>query len=156
MAEPEISNWPNMRKFLNFPYTTLLIIELLTVLYYNLLISNIIIEVIFMETINKAWVEIEINKGTNEICSYRGKILIAELEGWIAGTLTKPVVKLEKTYWVTKNYNATVEQYEYTYNVLGEEEGEFTNFSGDLYIRADKILMIYILRNGMEREAYDL
>lgn len=108
-----------------------------------------------MEERTKAWVEIEIAKGSSEICTYRGVVTIADLEGWIAGTLTKPVIKLEKTYWVNKNYNATVEQYYFTYNILGGEEGEFANFSGDVFIRADKITMIYILKDGVEREVYD-
>lgn len=96
-----------------------------------------------MNTISKArddkrvWVEVEVNKYTEGITVFRGQMLRSDLDAWVCGELIDCAIKLEKTYWFLEDNLC----------VLGKGEESFVrHYTGDTYLRADTIMLIFLLK----------
>lgn len=85
----------------------------------------------------KVWVEVEVNKYTDGITVFRGQILRTDLEAWSRGELVDCAIKLEKTYWFLED----------TICVLGKGEENVRHYTGDTYLRADTIMLIFVLKD---------
>jgi len=85
------------------------------------------------------WVEVEVNKTPGMINTYRGRIDRASLDLWARGEL-RGSMQLSDVYWQ-----------EGEDPILLGEPGPFVNFTGVVYIRADAIVALLVLRDGRER-----
>ncbi len=85
----------------------------------------------------KVWVEVEVNKFTDGITVFRGRMAKAELEAWTAGELVDCMVKLEKTYWFQDERVC----------MLGYGDGNGKHYTGDTYIRVDTIMLVFVLKD---------
>ena len=88
------------------------------------------------DTEKRVWVEVEVNKYTDGITVFRGKMLKTDVEAWAAGELVDCAVKLENTYWYLEDGLC----------VLGKGEDPVKQYTGDTYLRADTIMLIFTLR----------
>lgn len=86
----------------------------------------------------KVWVEVEVNKYTDGITVFRGQMLKTDLESWTRGELIDCAIKLEKTYWFLEE-NITI---------LGKGDDPAAHYTGEIYLRADTIMLIFILKEG--------
>ncbi|HKY69598.1 MAG TPA: hypothetical protein VJ205_01745 [Gammaproteobacteria bacterium] len=86
----------------------------------------------------KVWVEVEVNKYTDGITVFRGKISLEDLKAWEAGELIDCAIKLENTYWYSEN----------SICILGKGKEAASHYTGDTYIRVDTIMLIFILREN--------
>lgn len=84
----------------------------------------------------KVWVEIEVNKYTDGITVFRGQLLKTDMESWFRGELVDCALRLEKTYWFLED----------TVCVLGKGDDHTRQYTGDIFIRADTIMLIFILK----------
>lgn len=84
----------------------------------------------------KVWVEVEVNKFTDGITVFRGRMLKKDIEAWSNGELVDCSIKLEKTYWFVGENICT----------LGNGEGNARQYTGDTYIRVDAIMLIFVLK----------
>lgn len=84
----------------------------------------------------KVWVEVEVNKFTDGITVFRGRMHKKELDAWANGELVDCCVKLEKTYWYAED----------TVCMLGNGDGNVKHYTGDTYIRVDAIMLIFVLK----------
>jgi hypothetical protein len=89
------------------------------------------------EHAKRVWVEVEVNKYTEGITVFRGQMLKSDIDGWISGELVDCAIKLEKTYWFLEDGLC----------VLGKGEDHVKHYTGDTYLRADTIMVIFILRD---------
>lgn len=85
----------------------------------------------------KVWVEVEVNKYTDGITVFRGQMLKTDLEGWSRGELVESSIKLEKTYWFLEDNVC----------VLGKGDDAARQYTGDTYLRADTIMLIFVLKD---------
>ncbi len=98
----------------------------------------------------KKWVEFEVQKTEYQISTYRGQVDEQELNSLISGNDIK-FIKMTECYW----YNDP-DQYDEadeavgTFSRLGE--GAYSNFSGEVYIRGEKIVGVLILQSGFTGE----
>lgn len=103
----------------------------------------------------EVWVEIETNKDTSTVNSYRGRTTRAEVEAWSADQLGRRALRLRDAYWVEDIYGddplVLTPTGQHTV-VLGQGPGRFANYSGEILIRADTIAVILVLKNGDERD----
>lgn len=103
----------------------------------------------------EVWVEIETNKDTSTVNSYRGRTTRAEVEAWSADQLGKRALRLRDAYWVEDIYGddplVLTPSGQHTV-VLGQGPGRFANYTGEVLIRADTIAVILVLKGGAERE----
>lgn len=106
----------------------------------------------------KIWVQIETNKGTNHVCHYRGLMLLDDLDKWVAGKLKAKCILLEQCYWVEQEdlvQNESGDEYLMPfYRIVGHDIGQYYNFSGDIFLVAEHIVVIYKLKDGSERESF--
>lgn len=84
----------------------------------------------------KVWVEVEVNKFTDGITVFRGRMQKKDIEAWSNGELVDCSIRLEKTYWFVGENICT----------LGNGEGNSRQYTGDTYIRVDAIMLIFILK----------
>lgn len=84
----------------------------------------------------KLWVEIEVNKYTDGITVFRGQMLKTDLDAWARGELVDCAIKLEKTYWFLEDNLC----------ILGQGDESTRQYVGDTYLRADTIMLIFILK----------
>jgi len=84
----------------------------------------------------KVWVEVEVNKYTDGITVFRGLMQRTDLEAWSRGDLIESSIKLEKTYWFLEDAVC----------VLGKGDDAAKQYTGDTYLRADTIMLIFILK----------
>jgi hypothetical protein len=84
----------------------------------------------------KIWVEVEVNKYTDGVTVFRGQMLETDLEAWSRGELLDCAVKLEKTYWFLEESMC----------VLGRGDDTTRYYTGDTYLRADTIMLIFTLK----------
>lgn len=84
----------------------------------------------------KVWVEVEVNKYTDGITVFRGQLLKSDLDAWSRGELVDCAVKLEKTYWFLDENIC----------ILGKGEEPARQYTGDTYLRADTIMLIFVLK----------
>ena len=84
----------------------------------------------------KVWVEVEVNKYTDGITVFRGQMLKTDLEAWSRGELVDCAIKLEKTYWFLED----------TVCILGKGEDSARHYTGDTFLRADTIMLIFVLK----------
>lgn len=87
-------------------------------------------------TEKKVWVEVEVNKYTDGITVFRGQLTRADLDAWSRGELTDCAIRLEKTYWFLDE----------TVCVLGKGEDSARQYTGNTYLRADTIMLIFELK----------
>ncbi len=85
----------------------------------------------------KVWVEVEVNKYTDGITVFRGHMLKTDVEAWSRGELVDCAIKLEKTYWFLEDNVC----------ILGTGDDNVRQYTGDTYLRADTIMLIFILKN---------
>ena len=85
----------------------------------------------------KVWVELEVNKYTDAITVFRGRIDRVELENWSSGELVDCALKLENTYWIVDN----------SVCILGDADSVTKNYTGDAYIRVDTIILMFELKD---------
>jgi len=85
----------------------------------------------------KVWVEVEVNKYTDGITVFRGQMLKSDLDAWSRGELVESAIKLEKTYWFLED----------TVCMLGKGEDSARHYTGDTYLRADTIMLIFVLKD---------
>lgn len=85
----------------------------------------------------KVWVEVEVNKYTDGITVFRGKMLLSDVDAWASGELVDCALKLEKTYWYHDNNIC----------MLGCGEGNARQYTGDTYIRVDTIMLLFVLKD---------
>ena len=88
-------------------------------------------------TEKKVWVEVEVNKYTDGITVFRGQMMKADLEAWSRGELVESAIKLEKTYWFLEDNIC----------VLGKGDDNARQYTGDTYLRADTIMLIFALKD---------
>jgi hypothetical protein len=84
----------------------------------------------------KVWVEVEVNKYTDGITVFRGQLSKSDLDAWSRGELVDCAVKLEKTYWFLDENLC----------VLGTGDDTARQYTGDTYLRADTIMLIFVLK----------
>lgn len=84
----------------------------------------------------KVWVEVEVNKYTDGITVFRGRMSKADLEAWSRGELIDCAVKLENTYWFLEEAVC----------ILGKGEDHAKQYTGDTYLRSDTIMLIFVLK----------
>ena len=84
----------------------------------------------------KVWVEIEVNKYTDGITVFRGQMQKSDLESWFRGELVDCAIKLEKSYWFLEE----------NIFVLGKGDEHTRQYTGDIFIRADTIMLIFVLK----------
>lgn len=87
-------------------------------------------------TEKKVWVEVEVNKYTDGITVFRGQLTRTDLDAWSRGELTDCAIRLEKTYWFLDE----------TVCVLGKGEDSARQYTGNTYLRADTIMLIFELK----------
>lgn len=85
----------------------------------------------------KIWVEVEVNKFTEGITVFRGLIAKADLEAWSRGELVDCAIRLESTYWFLED----------SLCVLGKGEDNARHYTGEVYLRADTVMLIFPLRD---------
>jgi hypothetical protein len=85
----------------------------------------------------KIWVEIEVNKYTDGITVFRGQMLKTDLDAWLGGELSDSSIKLEKAYWFLEDNIC----------VLGKGDDHTRQYTGEIFIRADTIMLIFILKD---------
>lgn len=85
----------------------------------------------------RLWVEVEVNKYTEGITVFRGQMLKSDIDAWSQGELVDCAIKLEKTYWFLEDGLC----------VLGKGEDHVKHYTGDTYLRADTIMVIFVLRD---------
>lgn len=104
---------------------------------------------------DEVWVELETNKGTTSVATYRGRTTRAEVEAWLEGTLGRRCLRLRNVYWVEDVYADdpyVSEPVRYNYVILGQARGKFSNFTGEVFVRGDTIVVIMLLKDGNEWE----
>lgn len=84
----------------------------------------------------KVWVEVEVNKFTDGITVFRGRMQKKQLDLWANGELVDCCIKLEKTYWYVDENVC----------MLGNGDGNAKQYTGDTYIRVDAIMLIFVLK----------
>lgn len=84
----------------------------------------------------KIWVEVEVNKFTEGITVFRGKILQSTLEAWARGEMIDGSVLLQNTYWFLED----------SLCILGKGDEHAGHYTGDVYLRADTIMLIFPLK----------
>lgn len=84
----------------------------------------------------KVWVEVEVNKYTDGITVFRGQMQKSDLDAWSRGELAECAIKLEKTYWFLEENIC----------VLGTGEDNARQYTGDTFLRADTIMLIFVLK----------
>src|SRR5579871_6882962 len=89
------------------------------------------------KTEKKVWVEVEVNKYTDGITVFRGQMLKTDLESWFSGDLTDRSIKLERAYWFLEENIC----------ILGKGDDHTRQYTGDIFIRADTIMLIFILKD---------
>lgn len=94
------------------------------------------------------WVEVETNKESGSISSYRGRIQRAALERWFRGD-RKGAILVEDVYWTVDDPD---EEGGVQYVIPGHTPGPYRNGLGKFYVRADTIVVISLLRDGTERD----
>lgn len=95
-------------------------------------------------TEKKVWVEVEVNKYTDGITVFRGQMAKSDLEAWTRGELTDCAIRLEKTYWFLDD----------AVYVLGKGEDSAPQYTGDTYLRADTIMLIFMLKDNSFPEVH--
>ncbi|MFI4937439.1 MAG: hypothetical protein ACHQJ6_02890 [Candidatus Berkiellales bacterium] len=85
----------------------------------------------------KVWVEVEVNKYTDGITVFRGHMAKTDVDAWARGELIDCAIKLEKTYWFLEDQIC----------ILGKGEENVRQYTGDTYLRADTIMLIFILKD---------
>jgi hypothetical protein len=88
-------------------------------------------------TEKKVWVEVEVNKYTDGITVFRGQMQKTDLDAWSKGELVECSIKLEKTYWFLEDNIC----------VLGKGDDNARQYTGDTYLRADTIMLIFVLKD---------
>jgi len=88
------------------------------------------------KTDKRVWVEVEVNKYTDGITVFRGQMLQSDVEAWSRGDLLDSAIKLEKTYWFLEDNTC----------ILGQGEDVANQYTGDTYLRADTIMLIFMLK----------
>lgn len=107
----------------------------------------------------KVWVEIETHKGTLNVSSYRGRILPNDFNEWVSGKLSKKCIKLSEAYWVEGEVwvedplQCNQPRRLVTYRVMGYDDGQFSNHTGDIFLIAEHIIVIAFLKGRFERDA---
>lgn len=109
---------------------------------------------------DKIWVEIETNKGTPNINAYRGRILLKDFQGWVSGKLDKKCIQLYEAYWVEGE--SWVEKTKFSnqptratsYRIMGEDNGQYNNHTGDIFLIAEQIVVIALLKGSFERDLF--
>lgn len=86
----------------------------------------------------KVWVEVEVNKYTDGITVFRGQMQKSDLEAWTRGELVDCSIRLEKTYWFLEE----------SVTVLGKGDDPAKHYTGETYLRADTIMLIFILKES--------
>lgn len=86
---------------------------------------------------DKVWVEVEVNKFTDGITVFRGRMLRKDLDAWANGELVDCCIKLEKTYWFMDDNVC----------MLGNGEDNARQYTGDTYIRVDAVMLIFVLKD---------
>ena len=107
----------------------------------------------------RIWVEIETHKQTTGISMYRGSIDKADFEAILNETYTKKWVKLEWVFWNESEFvqdyfenDQHIEDRLVTLNtLLGEGPGQYEHHTGEMYVQADTIVVIYLLQDGSGR-----
>lgn len=94
----------------------------------------------------KVWVEIEVNKFTDGITVFRGRMLRKELDAWYRGELVDCGIRLEKTYWFTEDGIC----------MLGSGEENTKQYTGETYIRVDAIMLIFALKDDSDPNSIGL
>ena len=84
----------------------------------------------------KVWVEIEINKYTDGLTVLRGQMQKIDVEAWSRGELVDCAIKLEKAYWFLEGGLC----------ILGKGDDNARQYTGDVYLRADTIMVIFTLK----------
>jgi hypothetical protein len=106
----------------------------------------------------KLWVEIETNKGTSNISSYRGHILVEDFNGWVTGRLNKKCIHLYESYWVEgEGWIEDPAQIQQpirvaNYRIMGYDDSQYSNHSGDIFLIAEHIVIIALLKGSFERD----
>jgi hypothetical protein len=84
----------------------------------------------------RVWVEVEVNKYTEGITVFRGQMRKADIDAWASGELIDCAIRLEKTYWFLEE----------SLCVLGKGEDHVKHYTGDTFLRADTIMLIFMLK----------
>ncbi len=101
----------------------------------------------------KVWVELETNKDANRLSAFRGLMSEKDFEDFTEGKLKKKWIKLEQVYWnAEEKFDADSGMYFLKQTILGEGGGRFRSFSGDVYIRADTIVILFSMNSGTDRK----
>ncbi len=95
------------------------------------------------------WVEVEVDKGTGALHTYRGRMARATYDAWCDGSLTAGAMLLEEVWWTADDPDLDAG---FVYVVPGHTTGPLQNFSGRFQFRVDTVLMIAELRDGHERD----
>lgn len=100
----------------------------------------------------KIWVMLEVRKVEHFVTAFRGRTLRSAIEAWARGELGSSALRLEELYWTNDEPDA-----EQPVTVLGEAgTREWQNCTGEMWIRADTIIAVYLLKGGRERRLSDL
>lgn len=91
----------------------------------------------------KVGVEIEINKGGDEIGTYWGMISVDDLEAIRTGTCTKTFVELSDVYWITEEWDEGVRTHRRT--TLGETP-PYEGHEGTLFFRPSQVVLFMLLQ----------
>ncbi len=85
----------------------------------------------------RVWVEVEVNKYTDGITVFRGQMLKEDVEAWTRGEMSDCAIKLERTYWFLDDNVC----------VLGKGDDNARQYTGDTFLRADTIMLIFVLKD---------
>lgn len=99
----------------------------------------------------KIWVEIETTKKTTvSVSSFRGLIDKDVFDAIINETYTKKWIKLDAVFW---NENEYVQEDDLLVinRILGDDMGKYHDFTGEMFIQTDTIVVIYLLNSEIER-----
>lgn len=105
------------------------------------------------------WVELETHKGTPNISSYRGRMLLNDFNAWVSGELSKKCIKLSDAYWVEGEgwvddpLPPDGPRLAPNYRVMGHDNGrQYSNHTGDIFFIAEHVVIIATLKDGIERD----
>ena len=97
------------------------------------------------------WVEIETNKGTPNVNSYRGKLskknfeaILAQKGGWVC---------LQESYWIAEYHDPQQNRMMAQGTLLGRD-GIFAHFHGDTYLRIEHIVSVSPLDGEQDRKQF--
>ncbi|MAZ77671.1 MAG: hypothetical protein CMF39_03235 [Legionellaceae bacterium] len=117
---------------------------------------------------DKIWVQLETNKGTNHVNSYRGYLHKSDLELWFNNDVAKKrYITLHNAYWVENEVyldrssggslsddGMSEGRLATFYRVMGADSGaQYEACSGVIHLLVEHVVMVYVLKNGSEWEA---